>query len=326
MGYFDLVNHLGGDADALLAEFDLDRATTRNPDAVLPLSTVAGLIEEGRHQTGCDDFALRLAARQDLMVLGQLAVMALSCPTVGRALDKILEYIHYYNTSLQIDLEREFEPGSARIGLTLKGEFTNPRYAYELALGTVNNCVRALYGENFRPREVQMQFDSPLSQQCYWRFFKAPVRLEQEHNALILSSSQLEKPVDPFSPQLREQIARRIDDVDGASSETLSAGVERIIRRELANQRCTPKSIARELGMDLPGFEARLAAEGVDFDAVLDRIRLHRADRYLETEDIPISEVALRLGFRNKEELAAACRRWFGVSPLERRDRLQRGH
>lgn len=322
-GYIDLVNLLGGNADALLAKFGLDSVEISNPDAILPVEKVAGLLEEGARQTEQEDFALRLVTCQDLTTLGQLAIMALNCATVGEAIDKAIKYIDYYNSSIKIHLKREYEPGTAKLSLTPQNILTNPRYFIEFALGITHNCIRSLYGTDFHPLEIRMQCASPLPQQRYRRLFHAPVHLEHEENSLILSSIQLENPIDRSNPELQGQIAQRIIDVAGPPPQNFTHEIEQVIRRELACQNCTLKFVAQKLGMNLSEFKTHLAREAVDFDLLLDRIRLQRSDIYL-SDDIPICEVASQLGFQTSDELNAACRRWFGMSSLQRRHHLRR--
>ena len=72
-------------------------------------------------------------------------------------------------------------------------------------------------------------------------------------------------------------------------------------------------------------FAQSLREESVEFEELLDRIRRERADAYLGEMEIPMQQVASLLGFNGNDELAQACRRWFGSAPLERRHKLTKG-
>jgi AraC-like DNA-binding protein len=55
------------------------------------------------------------------------------------------------------------------------------------------------------------------------------------------------------------------------------------------------------------------------FARVLEELKIELAKRYLQEKDLPISEVAWLLGYREPSALAHACNRWFGKSRRELR-------
>ena len=52
-------------------------------------------------------------------------------------------------------------------------------------------------------------------------------------------------------------------------------------------------------------------------------LRLQKARSMLQQTDLPVSEVALRLGFSSSSDFCRAFRREFGVSPTEDRHNKQ---
>ena len=62
----------------------------------------------------------------------------------------------------------------------------------------------------------------------------------------------------------------------------------------------------------------RLAAEGLTFRKVLDDLRFDLTKRYLREEDLPISEIAWLLGYRETSALSHAFKRWTGRTPKGR--------
>ena len=161
-GFTDLVQRLDGDPDELLSRFDIEPNELQNPDNVLSSEAVAGVVEEAARQLDCPDFGLRLAEHQDLMILGQLAILALNAPDVGSALDSISQHINYYAFGFKVDLQRDYEPGKSRLALDLKPRSsTNPRHLFELTLGVANNALRMLSNDTFQADVVLLMTDSP---------------------------------------------------------------------------------------------------------------------------------------------------------------------
>ncbi|WP_193164490.1 AraC family transcriptional regulator [Microbulbifer hainanensis] len=323
-GFIDLVDRLGGDSTELLRENGIEPEELDNPDNVLHYSAVAGVIEESACRLQCPDFGLRLAEQQDLMILGQLAIMALNKPTVGSALDTIAQFINYYAAGLIVQLRHGWQPDKVLLELVINTSMENPRQVYELSVGVAYKIMRILSGDTFHANSVLVRTDSPLEQKRYWRFFHAPVALTQEVNGLLFDNGYLDKKIDINNPHLRDLVAHHIGGVVGTPPDSLRYRVETAIRRLLSTHRSTLKNVAQQLGMTPDELSTALQLEPIDFETLRDRIRRERADAYLCEEQIPIDQVAAMLGFDGKHELAEACRRWFDVSPLERRHHLRK--
>ena len=69
-------------------------------------------------------------------------------------------------------------------------------------------------------------------------------------------------------------------------------------------------------------LQRRLQTEGTSFQQLLDRARRELAQHYLRTRRNSIRDVAELLGFEDQSNLFRACKRWFGVSPGQYRERL----
>jgi AraC-like DNA-binding protein len=79
--------------------------------------------------------------------------------------------------------------------------------------------------------------------------------------------------------------------------------------------------IARQLGVSQRTFARRLSFEGLTFSDVLESLRSELAERYLNDEDLSISQIAWLLGYREVSALTHAFKRWTGRTPREARSR-----
>jgi AraC-like DNA-binding protein len=61
----------------------------------------------------------------------------------------------------------------------------------------------------------------------------------------------------------------------------------------------------------------RLADENLTFRKVLDNLRFDLAKRYFREQDLPASEVAWLLGYREASTLNHAFKRWTGSAPKQ---------
>ena len=78
-----LIDELGGSGVALLARHGLDAAALDTDDAVIPSMAAGRVLEAAAAELDCPDLGLRLAARQDIAVLGPLAIAIENSATLG---------------------------------------------------------------------------------------------------------------------------------------------------------------------------------------------------------------------------------------------------
>jgi AraC-like DNA-binding protein len=74
-------------------------------------------------------------------------------------------------------------------------------------------------------------------------------------------------------------------------------------------------AIAHRLGMSRRTLARALSAEGAAFSGVLETLRQALAKRYLRQRDLPISEIAWLLGYKEISSFTHAFVRWTGMTP-----------
>jgi AraC-like DNA-binding protein len=98
---------------------------------------------------------------------------------------------------------------------------------------------------------------------------------------------------------------------------TFRIDVENAIAPLLPHGKARAPEIARRLGVSTRTLARRLAAEGLTFSTVLDRLRADLARRYLQDKDLPISKIAWLLGYAESSAFTHAYKRWTGRTPRE---------
>jgi AraC-like DNA-binding protein len=99
------------------------------------------------------------------------------------------------------------------------------------------------------------------------------------------------------------------------ASSTWQLKVENAVGPLLPHGRAEIGTIAGELGVSRRTLARRLASEGLTFRKVLDRLRFDLAKRYIRERDLPISEIAWLLGYREASTFNHAFKRWTGKTP-----------
>lgn len=85
-GFRATVAELGGNADAYASQAGLPVVALDSDDVLVSDLAVARILESAAHELDCPDLGLRIASRQDLGMLGPLALAIRNAPTVEDAL------------------------------------------------------------------------------------------------------------------------------------------------------------------------------------------------------------------------------------------------
>src|SRR5205814_7256149 len=93
--------------------------------------------------------------------------------------------------------------------------------------------------------------------------------------------------------------------------------VEQVLPQLLPHGKATTSDVARQLGVSRRTLSRSLFAEGVTFARILEELRAALAKRYLRDRELPISEIAWLLGYREIGSFTHAFKRWTGTSPSQ---------
>ena len=89
------------DPEAELAKLGMSTIMLEDGELLMNISTVGALLEHCAEVTDCPDFSLRLAAAQDLSLVGVLGLFLQTASTLGEALQEVCQYNHT-NFSLRL--------------------------------------------------------------------------------------------------------------------------------------------------------------------------------------------------------------------------------
>lgn len=320
-GFRELVGQFGQDPLPLLERFRVHPELLDDEDAQVPFRALVGLLEYTAQELDCPDLGLRMAEYQNLHVLGPVALIARNSTSVGHALAEIVRFIGYHSDGIQLDLDCS-DPQAPRLVIELR--LPGPRRQMsELAMGVALNTLKLLCGPHAYAQAVLLEGSSPLPLARYRRYFGSEVYLGQSCNALVFTGPQLGQRIEHQDPALHRTLVQYLNSIHLAGSSDLQERVRRLVLRLLPTQQCRLPLIAEQLGLHERALQRQLAERGKRFEALVEEIRRERTDSYLAESNIPMSYIAGMLGYSEQSVFNRACRRWFGMTPGERRRQLQ---
>lgn len=323
-GYRALMRELGADSDAVLRRYRIAPETLDDDDALLPLRATAHLLEASAEMTRCPDFGLRLAAIQDISMLGPLAIAMQNAPTVAAAVETASRYLfmHSPGMALSVHGRSEAAPGAVelRFELRVPGQHVL-RQTMDVCLGDIHRMVELLAGPGYALRLVTLPHapQAPLS--AYARFFGAPVLAAQPHAGLHIAPETLELALPAVNQALQRIAVDYLAMHFGNPGQTVAVRVRQVLQRTLGTAQSGKAAVAALLNMHPRTLQRHLAAERTSFEALREAVQRETARRYLCETRVPLTQLASLLGHAEQSVLTRACRRWFGMTPSALRRR-----
>ena len=131
--------------------------------------------------------------------------------------------------------------------------------------------------------------------------------------------ADLERPLRLNDPKTKQLLGEYIEKNTVATDASLEEQLRASIRTLLPTGRCKLKVIADQYAVSLRTMQRRLESEKLNFNDLTDEVRQELFQVYLQEKNLPLSQIAALLGYREQSSLSHACRRWFGMSPNELR-------
>lgn len=261
---------------------------------------------------------LRMAARQDLTMLGSLAVAIQNSATLGDALECTTRYLFVHGRSLSLTLGED--PSGARGGAGLyygPAGAEGPIQGTDLAVGFIHRTITYLCGGRYGLLGVDLPYRPPASTAVYEEFFGAPVRVARNVPAAVLRIPRrlLEQRLEGVNDTLRQLALAFLAEQATPSTSMLTPRVRAAIQESMGAGTADITTIGRLLTMHPRTLQRHLDGEGTTFGAILEDVRRHTAHRLLTTTDLPIGQVSTLVGFAEQSALSRAAQRWWGSSP-----------
>lgn len=320
-GYVELAQSLGLDAPALLRRAGLQSRSLSDPETPISTQAVRRLLDASAQASGAEDFGLRLAARRSLSNLGPLSLVLKEEPSARAALDTLCRYLRLLNASLVTRLEEA--DGLLRISEDMLAEPGAPlQQSMQLAVGVMHRILQELLGERWQPLWVGLKQVGVRQPERFERFFGARVVFGADFNGIVCRASDLAQGLSGSQTAMASFLRRYLDGELSRGQRSAQTTTRQLITALLPGGRCTAQQVAQHLGVDRRTLHRHLSAEGTDFSAVLQAVRMEMAEQQLRQNQRPLAEIATLLGFASPSAFAYWFHQGFGCSARAWRQRL----
>ncbi|PSC05151.1 hypothetical protein SLNSH_10050 [Alsobacter soli] len=312
----DLIRREGLLVEQVCALADIAVSLFDDPDAIISYESAGLFLQKAARLTGLPCFGLLVGAAGTPSSMGLVGFLIQHAPTLGAAVHDLALYLHHQGRRGVPILDRAREV--IALGYTVM-DVSAPGMGQliELALALWDRTLRKLLGDDWRAGEVLLSRSRPDDVAPYRRVFDAPLRFDSEVNALLLPTSLMDRRIKGADPALYRYLKRQIETAEAMNSRPFVEDVSRAIRLSLRQGAPTADDVARALGLNKRTLTRRLAAEDSTFSELLSGIRFDMAKRLLLSSTMPLSEIALLLGYSEASAFTRAFRDWSGESPQQ---------
>lgn len=314
----------GSNPEPLLSKAELTRDLIDNPEARIKVRSQISFLKLVADALQDDLLGFHLAQTFDLREIGLLYYVMASSDTLADALQRADRYGSIVNDGMSLRVSRAGE-----ISIVLKYvaiERTSDRHQIEFYLTSLVRLCRQLTGRELRPARIRLMHRRSEEFPELTRFLGSEIEFGSNLDELVFEESARLLQVVSADPHLDRLLTRYSDEAIAhrpTGQSRLRPSLENVIVPLLPHGKARANEIARRLGMSHRTLVRRLSSEGLTFSRILDELRADLGKQYLSEDNLPISQIAWLLGYREVSAFTRATRRWTGSAPKQFRAQRQ---
>lgn len=316
-GIVKFIERQRGDVDRIFGSAGISPEMAGSPTLQLSLSSYCRLFEESARITRNDNFGLWFGNAFDPRDLGLWGYASLSAPSLGVALETLVELfpLHQQSSSMAIKTSPD---GLARLEYRIEApQIVERRQDAELSLGMFLNVIREAMGQSWAPEEVHFEHPKPQGWREHERAFAAPAFFSQPTNAIVFRPQILKRVMPAADPRLMcamklclERLSERRD-----VRFSITDRVRGAVRAKLPEGFPQIECVAAELRLPLSTIQRELHYDGLSYSTLVESTRRDLALSYVRQRQLSFSEIAFLVGYSELSAFSRAVRRWTGLSP-----------
>jgi len=314
------VERLGFNVRELLFEAGISPDLLRIEKARVNSDQFSRLMQVIWTRTG-DEFMGLGPRRARTGTFATMCELAINCQTLEEVLRQTYEFSRLFEPMAGMKLEIHEE--SARLVSIIEGEYCDPDHFLQESLSVIwHRLVSWLIGQPVELEKAEFHYPKPEHGDELRHIFRCPLAFESDCTALTFNKRFLSAPVIRDKPEMRQFLKTSPADLLSRPDEsnTWTGRIRGLIGRDFSKPMPDFDWIAQELHTSPQTLRRRLKQENTSFQEIKDLLRRDMAIYYLSHQDLPINDIAERVGFTEPSTFHRAFKKWTGVTPGAWRD------
>ena len=273
---------------------------------------LAGLLHKAIQLSGDMSLGLSFGMRLNLASHGMLGYALMSSRNGQQLISGLTRFSRLAMPS--IELTSVESAGQFRLVCRVTATVEDPMLHIEIVLATLVAGARALFNRRIPGAAVWLNYPAPGHSAKYDQL-RVPVFFNQSDCALVCDRNFLEMELPGANPVLAEIGQRQCYEL--LRDMRKRAGVAGTVRAELMKAKGGfpgQDTLAEKLTMSGRTLRRQLSAEYTSYREIMDEVRFELAQRYLETGELPITEISALLDYEDPSNFRRAFKRWSGIT------------
>ncbi|ABV85944.1 AraC family transcriptional regulator [Shewanella pealeana] len=314
------IDSTGVDSQHILNELGIDKALLHDPNARLLTQQMTQLWRRAVTTSGDEAIGLKVANFVQPTSFNALSFSLLVSESLEDAWSRIKRYYTIISNVLEMDIERG-ECESALCFNKIMGNHYADEAIDAFMATSYLMALQTSHGQ-ITPIRLELERREPFDSQPFSTLFCCPVKFSAGHNKIFYSNRDLGLPF----PSANRELALKNDEAIQAYfqsivSQPFSQRVSKEISIAMTLGNPDRDAIAKAFHMSSRNLQRKLREEGTSFSEQVEQLRKDLAQKYLATPQLSMLEIAFRLGFKDPSNFTRAFKRWYGVSPLQYRQK-----
>lgn len=257
------------------------------------------------------DICVKLAERQTLSALGPAANSLRADANVREAIHTLHENLHLSAEAVRLELTTTDSIALWRVNWVEPAIGASP-YAQDHALALMCIIMKALCGEQWKPRAVYLEHTELTNLSSFHRFFGAPIAFDNSFTGIAFDPICLN-----MTTRLNSQSESKRHSVlpIKITQPDLTQQIKSVIAVLIDNDDCCIEKVAEHLCMSKRTVQRRLHEDNTNFKDLVNYVRREQAVQLLQNAHYSLAEVGAMLGYSQLSAFSRSFKRWYGVSP-----------
>jgi AraC-like DNA-binding protein len=267
--------------------------------------------------TRMDDEFMGLGPRQCRAgTFATMCALVMDCPNLESVYKQAFQFSRLFEPMVCMKLE--VDDKVARLVTVIEGEINDPLYFMRESLLVIWHRLGSwLVGQPVELLKAEFDYARPDHGDEYRHIFRCPLEFEASRTALTFDKRFLSAPVIRDRPEMHQFLKTSPADLLSRPDEsnTFTGRIRALIGRDFSKPLPDFEWIAAELHTSPQTLRRRLKQENTSFQEIKDLLRRDMAIYYLGRQDLPINDIASKVGFTEPSTFHRAFKKWTGVTP-----------
>ncbi|MDB5565250.1 MAG: transcriptional regulator, AraC family [Tardiphaga sp.] len=305
------------------ARAGLSHQDLQDAAGMVSLASFTSMLEAAAYESGNTTLGLELGKEFRISALGPVSHLVRTARTLGDGLEKFIRFFGSVQTGTQTGLT--VANGTARLTYSIADPAIRWRVQDAgLTLAVEYSMLSSLLGPSWMATGVDFEHLVADDLAFYRQHFSCPLRFGRRENALMFPARFLDVSLRDADENLHVRLEAEL--AQSIRSQATAFDLVQIIEAWVASSLCRSvvtdiEVAASDFGMSTRSFQRKLAAHDVSYFDIRNRVRAHIAKCMLTETRVPITSIALQLGYSETSAFSRGFKIMVGETPAEFRRR-----